>query len=70
MPHQVVYVRGTQGAEERREERGDECYLLFWFSDSEMSPSGDGDSAITCIASSTCDAQVIVITESAVDDII
>ena len=70
MPHQVVYVRGTQGAGERREERGDECYLLFWFSDGEMSPSGDGHSSVTSIAPSACDAQVIVITESTVDDII
>ena len=46
------------------------CYLLFWFSDGEMSPSGDGHSSVTSIAPSACDAQVIVITESTVDDII
>ena len=70
MPHQVVYVRGRESAGERREERGGGCYLLFWFSDGEMSPSGDGHTTVTCIAATASDAQVIVITESTVDDII
>ena len=82
MPHQVVYVRGELERAGEREGgreggrkggwrgRGRECYLLFWFSDGEMSPSGDGHTAVTCIAATACDAQVIVITESTVDDII
>ena len=70
MPHQVVYVRGRESAGERREERGGGCYLLFWFSDGEMSPSGDGHTAVTCIAPSTGDTQVVVITECPVDNII
>ena len=61
-------TRGEDEEEGRGEGGG--CYLLFWFSDGEMSPSGDGDSSVTCIAPAACDAQVIVITESTVDDII
>ena len=46
------------------------CYLFVWFSDGEMSPSGDGHTAVTCIAPSTGDTQVVVITECPVDNII
>lgn len=44
--------------------------LLFLFRNSEMSPSCDGDTSITCIASSASDAQVIIVTHSAIANII
>ena len=50
-------------------ERSVTC-LLFWFRDGEMSPGGDGHTAVTCIAPSTGDTQVVVITECPVDNII
>ena len=50
-------------------ERSVTC-LLFWFRDGEMFPGGDGHTAVTCIAPSTGDTQVVVITECPVDNII